>query len=125
MENEEIVDVAQDFRDRARDETDKVNALMTIPQLTCGQFSQDEIMGPYEAGFRAIGVAREQDYEMFQFYPAFYKKFAKEIEEYNDMRERFGDIGKDELRRRYLDEKKYPEQHNARWFNPCWKEYVG
>lgn len=115
----------EDFTRRAMEATDKVNILVTIPQLTCGQFTQDEVMEPYRLGFRSIGDVREQDYETYQFYSIFYKKFSKEIAEYEEMKERLGDIGKDELRKQYLDDNNFSPLSNARSFNPCWKEYLG
>lgn len=124
MEDENVPPF-EDFTRRAFEATEKVNVLITIPQLTCGQFSQDDVMGPYLAGFRSIGDVREQDYETYQFYSIFYKKFAKEIAEYEEMTERLGDIGKDELRKQYIDENNFAPLSNVRFFNPCWKEYLG
>jgi hypothetical protein len=105
----------------------RVSAYMYIPQLTCGQFTSQEVLGVFEADVEMLSRIRELDDRIDflhngTFFGGFDLRFHNEIAEFELMKRRLGTENMEEIRRAYLDECGYPENHPARHFNPYHRE---
>jgi hypothetical protein len=105
----------------------RVSAYMYIPQLTCGQFTSQEVLGVIEAEVEMLSRIRELEdrIDFLQngtFFGGFDSRFRNEIAEFELMKRRLGTESMDEIRQAYLEECGYPEDHLARHFNPYYRD---
>lgn len=100
-----------------------VDELLRIPQLTCGQYEMQDVMKTYSLGLDSISAVKPTEFETFVFFRQFYDKFKTEIDEYNKLKQKYETNDAQRLREHYLDDNGYTEDHLARFFNPCWKEF--
>lgn len=99
-----------------------VDELLTIPQLTCGQFSRDEVMETHNLGLNSAAVVKPTELDTFVFFRQFNEKFKKEIDEFNKLKQKYETNDMRVLRDHYLDENNYDQNHRARHFQGVWKD---
>lgn len=121
MSAEEIAKQDDFRRNLVQKEVQKANEYLSAPQLTCGQFEQGEVWDVFENDWLAIGQIKPTEFDTFNFFANFKQKFAKEINAFEEMKERLGTNDEDKLRLAYLNENNYAPSHLARHFNPFWK----
>ena len=121
LDIDEASTALDEFRNRFVEAFNEYDEYLGCPQLTCGQFMRRDVLPLFEEDMNAPMSVRNSDYDTYIFFQRFAKKFAKEIAEYKEMKANFPDLGKNELRERYLDENKFSQDSLARMFNPFWK----
>lgn len=118
---EELQDAQKDFYERFMKAYAEFDEYFGCPHLTCGEYTWEEVRKPFSNDVAAAGAAVASEYDTFQFFASFKEKFAKEIEAYNDLKERVGSAAMADLREQYMNEQGFKPDHPARMYNPFWK----